>query len=73
MWMTKLSQICKNDYSWNPSACFCNKSKYFKSIADISVIACDNIISDMDIVLYKYCWRQVLLEQTEQEIVIVEK
>ena len=41
---------CKKDYSWNPSACICENSKYFKSTADTSVIACDEIISVMDIV-----------------------
>ena len=39
----------KKDYSWNPSTCICEKSKYLKNIADTSVIACDEIISVMDI------------------------
>ena len=38
------------DCSWNTSTCICEKSKYLKSIADASVIACDEIISVMDIV-----------------------
>ena len=43
----------KKDYSWNPSTCICENSKYLKSISDTSVIACDKIISVMDIVLTK--------------------
>ena len=35
---------CKKDYSWNPSTCICEKSKYLKSITDTSVIECDEII-----------------------------
>ena len=41
---------CIKDCSWNTSTCICEKSKYLKSIADASVIACDGIISVMDIV-----------------------
>ena len=40
-------------YSWNPSTCTCENSKYLKSIADTSVIACDEIISVMDFVSTK--------------------
>ena len=36
---------------WNPSTC--ENGKYLKSIADTSVIACDEIISVMDIVSTK--------------------
>ena len=46
-------QTCKKDYSWTPSACTCENRKYLKSIADTSVIACDEIISVMDIVATK--------------------
>ena len=35
---------CKKDYSWNPSTCICENSKYLKSIADASVIKCDKIV-----------------------------
>ena len=28
---------CKKDFSWNPSTCICDNSKYLKSIADSSV------------------------------------
>ena len=35
----------KEDYSWNPSTCIFDKSKYFKSIADDSVVECDEILS----------------------------
>ena len=48
---------CKKDYSWNPSTCICENSKYLKSIADTSVIACDETISVMNIVSKK---RQIL-------------
>ena len=44
---------CKKGYSWNPSTCICENSKYLKIIADTSVIACDEIISVMDIVSTK--------------------
>ena len=43
----------KKDYSWNPSTCICESSKYLKSIADTSVNECDEIISVMDIVSTK--------------------
>ena len=43
----------KKDYSWNPSTCICENSKYLKSIANTSVIACDDIVSVMDIVSTK--------------------
>ena len=41
---------CKKYYSWNPSICICDNSKYIKSIADILVIMCDEIITVMAIV-----------------------
>ena len=44
---------CKKYYSWNPSKCTCENSKYLKSIADTSVITSDEIISIMDIVSTK--------------------
>ena len=44
---------CKKDYSWNPSTCICENSKYLKSMADTSVITCDEIISVMKIVSTK--------------------
>ena len=40
---------CKKDYRRNPSTCTCENSKYLKSIADTSIIACDEIIHAMDI------------------------
>ena len=40
----------KKDYSWNPITCIFENSKYLKSIADTSVIECDEIIFAMDIV-----------------------
>ena len=59
-WNNKTCQCeCKNyhkfkkGYSWNPSRCICESSKYLKSIADISVIDCDEIIAVMDIVSTK--------------------
>ena len=44
---------CKKDYSWNLSACNCENSKYLKSTADNSVIACDESTSVMDILSTK--------------------
>ena len=44
---------CKKDYSWNFGIGFCENSKCLKSIADASVIECDEIISVMDIVSIK--------------------
>ena len=41
---------CKKDYSCNPKTCICENSNYLKSIADTWVIACDKIISVMNIV-----------------------
>ena len=35
---------CKKDCSWNPSIGSCEDIKYLKSIADTSVMACDEII-----------------------------
>ena len=32
---------CQKDYSWNPSTCICENSKYLKSIADNTEIVCD--------------------------------
>ena len=43
----------KKDYSWNPSTCVCENSKYLKSIADTSVIECDEIISALYVVSTK--------------------
>ena len=40
---------CKKDCSWNPSIGTCEDIKYLKSIADTSVMACDEIISVMNI------------------------
>ena len=44
---------CKKDYCLNPSMSICENYKYLKSIADTSVITCDEIISVMDIVSTK--------------------
>ena len=49
----KNCRTCKKDYSWNPSTCICENSKYLKSNVDNSVIASDEIISVMDIVSIK--------------------
>ena len=40
---------CNKDYSWNLSRYICENSKYFKSVADTSMIAFDENIIDMDI------------------------
>ena len=39
---------CKKYYSWNPSTCVSENSNYLKSIADTSVIECDEIIIVID-------------------------
>ena len=39
---------CKKDYSWNPSRCICENSKYLKSIADTSATDCDETIIVID-------------------------
>ena len=44
---------CKKDYRWNHSTCPCENYKYLKSLADTSVITCDEIISLLDIVSIK--------------------
>ena len=45
--------MCRKDvgvlvHSWSPSTCICESSKYLKSIADISVNECDEIIFVID-------------------------
>ena len=49
----KIIAHAKKDYGWNPSRFICENSKYLKSIADSSVIVCDEIIDVMDIVSTK--------------------
>ena len=44
--MCKKYHISKKDYSWNPSTFICENSRYSKSIADDSSIACDKIVSN---------------------------
>ena len=44
---------CKKNYSWKPGRCICDSSKYLKSIADTSVIECDEITFAMNIVSTK--------------------
>ena len=44
---------CKKHYSWIPSTCICENSKYLKIISDDSKFICDKIISVMDIVSIK--------------------
>ena len=45
----KIIVNAKKNYNCHPSTCICENSKYLKSIADNSVIKCDEIISAMDI------------------------
>ena len=45
----KNCSTCKKYYSWNPSICICENSKYLISIADTSVNAWLEIISVTDI------------------------
>ena len=51
--MKQVYRKYKEDYSWSPSACICEKSQYLEIIADTSVISCDEIISVMDILSTK--------------------
>ena len=44
---------CRKDYSWIPSTCICENSKYLRSIADTSVMECERIITVMGIVSTK--------------------
>ena len=39
---------CQKDYSWNPSICICEISRYLKSIVDESVTVCIEIINVTD-------------------------
>ena len=48
-----MSGLIKRDYSENPSTCICENGKYLKSIAETSVIECDEIIAVTDIVSTK--------------------
>ena len=43
---------CKKNFSWNPSKCICENSKYLKIFADTSVTEC-NIIIVMDTIATK--------------------
>ena len=38
----------QRNYSWNPSICIFENSKYLKHIVDDSVIVCDEIINVMN-------------------------
>ena len=58
---------CKKDYSWNPSTCSCENSKYLKSFAGTSVIECDEITFVIDInkkyysnKCCKYCFNKLI-------------
>ena len=53
----------KKGYSWNPSICICENSKYLKSIADTSVTQCDKIVNVMDIVSTKKKQKRILQQQ----------
>ena len=44
---------CKKDYSWNLSTCISENNKYLKSIADTSVMKCNEILTAMKIVTTK--------------------
>ena len=41
----KKYHTCKKVYSWNRRTCICENSRYLKSIFDVSVIVCDEIIN----------------------------
>ena len=53
---------CKNDYSWNPSICICEKNRYLKSINDTSVITRNEIMSQT---VCQQMW-QILYQQISQ-------
>ena len=38
----------KKDFSWNPSICICENSRYLKSSVDNSVVVCGAFISITD-------------------------
>ena len=40
-----MQKRCKKDYSWNPSTCICENSRYLKSTVEDSVIVCGEIIN----------------------------
>ena len=39
---------CKKGYIWNPATCSCEDFEYLASIAEDSVITCDEIINAAD-------------------------
>ena len=49
----EITVSAKKDYSQNPSKCIFENSKYLKSAVDTSVIACNEVISVIDIVSKK--------------------
>ena len=53
---------CEKDYSWNPSTCNCENSKYLKSVGNISVTECDEIV----IVIIYQQKKQILLQEMLQ-------
>ena len=48
----KTYRKCKKDYSWNPSTCICENTKYLSTV-DTSVTECDEIVIVMDVVSTK--------------------
>ena len=58
-------------YGWNPSMCICENDKYLKSIADTSVITCDEVISVIDIVstkMAKYYSKNVSIHPDRKKV-----
>ena len=49
----KKRHMYEKDYSWNPGTCICENSKYLKSIANDSVIACNDVEIFIDSVSIK--------------------
>ena len=79
-WINKTCQCeCKNykykkDYSWNPSTCIYENSKYLKSIAVTSLMECDEIVTVMDIASPKnQIVQQGMLRVLLQEVFTVKK
>ena len=38
-------QTCKKDYGWNTSICVCENGRHLKSVADDSLVTCDEIMN----------------------------
>ena len=67
----KNDRKCKKSYSWNPSTCICENSRFLRSIADTSVTDCDKIIIVIDTIETKktyYTNKKDILYQQKRQI-----